>query len=355
MPTKLLIVDDSALMRRTLTQIFETAGGFEIQTARDGLDALRMVADWAPDVVTLDINMPKLDGLSALSEIMAHHPVPVVIVSSLTTQNALPTLEALALGAVDVVAKPSGTVSHDIRKVERELIEKTRAAVRAHISARKHRPTPVKQKSVRPAPPAPSIPAQTHVPGLVLVGVSTGGPRTLEEILPLLPADLRFPVLVAIHMPTHFTGTFAKRMDDLCELTVVEVTRTTRLQQGYIYISRGGADMVVGQQGQALTAGIAPPLPESHWQPNIDRLVTSAMRCVKPHALIGVQLTGMGDDGAAAMKALHDAGGRTIAESEESAVIFGMPRELIERKGASCVLPCQRVAQQVIRWVEARR
>ena len=351
MPTKLLIVDDSALMRRTLTQIFETAGGFEIQTARDGLDALRMVSEWNPDVITLDINMPKLDGLSALSEIMAHNPRPVVIVSSLTTQNALPTLEALALGAVDVVAKPSGTVSQDMRKVERELIDKTRAALRAKIKRKAPR------ASVLPARNTPPPAAVKHEPitGLVLVGVSTGGPRTLEDILPQLPADLRFPVLVAIHMPVHFTGTFAKRIDELCALTVMEVTRNTRISAGHIYIARGGADMIVSQHDSALTVGIAPPLPDSAWQPNIDRMVMTAMRYVKPQALIGVQLTGMGEDGAAAMKALHDAGGRTIAESEETAVIFGMPRELIERKGASCVLPCDRIAQQVVRWVNARR
>jgi two-component system chemotaxis response regulator CheB len=263
-------------------------------------------------------------------------------------------LEAFALGAVDVVAKPSGTVSQDLRRVERELIDKARAAVRAKLKRpgmggrRQHEPRPA--RSAAQTEPT----AEGACPGLVLIGVSTGGPRTLEEILPLLPADLPYPVLVGIHMPAQFTGTFAARIDQLCALRVVEVSRTTKLSPGHVYIARGGADMIVAQHSGAIAAAAAPPLPSSPWQPSIDRLVTSAMRYMKPEALIGVQLTGMGEDGAAAMKALHDAGGRTIAESEETAVVFGMPRELIERRGASCVLPCDLIAQQIVKWLKAR-
>jgi len=359
MPTKLLIVDDSALMRRALTQIFETAGGFQIQTARDGSDALRVISEFHPDVVTLDINMPKLDGMSTLSEIMVRHPCPVVMVSSLTSKDALPTLEALALGAVDFVAKPSGTVSHDIRKVEVELVRKARAAASAQL--RRPRARRAREAEHRPAPPPAAAPKPRPVSvipsagnvstnPLVLIGVSTGGPRTLEDILPSLPADFPCAVLVAIHMPVSFTGAFARRMDEMCAMSVLEVTKQVPLLPGHVYIARGGADMIVGQRGADLTALISPPQASSIWQPSVDRLVESALRCVAPQSLIGVQLTGMGDDGAVAMKALHDRGGRTIAESEKTAVIFGMPRELIERGGATRVLPSDRIANQLQTW-----
>jgi len=366
MKTKLLIVDDSALMRRALVQIFETAGGFVIETAHDGADALRAVREFLPDVITLDVNMPKMDGMTALSQIMVERPTPVVMVSSLTQKDALPTLEAMALGAVDFVAKPSGTVSRDIRKVEVELVTKVRAAalsrvrrartvaqrVRASLDgtsataalSRANAPRAV----TRPMPRGPAIKGREP---LVLIGVSTGGPRTLEEILPKLPADFPYPILVVIHMPATFTGHFARRMNDICTLEVVEVAHQTPLVGGHVYISRGEADMIVARRSDALIAMLSPPDQTLPWHPSVDRMVESALRHVAPEVMIGVQLTGMGNDGAAAMKDLHSRGGRTIAESAESAVVFGMPKELIDRDGATVVLPCEEIADQIMSWV----
>lgn len=373
MPIKLLIVDDSALMRRALSQIFETAGGFEIRTAHDGADALREVAEWRPDVVTLDINMPRMDGMTALSQIMVEHPCPVVMVSSLTQKDALPTLEALALGAVDFVAKPSGTVSLDIRKVEVELLAKVRSAARSKVrrarapvgeargassleqraaGAREPARSAVRAKvpTLAFTPRLGSASAQMGNEPLVLIGVSTGGPRTLEDILPKIPSSFPYPILVAIHMPSTFTGHFARRMGDLCSLEVKEVTRQTPLLPGVVYVARGDADMIVARRSDALVAMVTPADATLAWHPSVDRMVESALRHVSAKALLGVQLTGMGNDGAAAMKQLHAGGGYTIAESEQSAVVFGMPKELIERGGASVVLPVEAIADKILRW-----
>jgi two-component system chemotaxis response regulator CheB len=370
MAIKLLIVDDSALMRRTLTQIFESAGGFIIETAHDGADALRALREFSPDVITLDINMPKMDGMTALSQIMVERPTPVVMVSSLTQADAMPTLEAMALGAVDYVAKPSGTVSRDLRKVEVELVAKVKAAAKARVKRAKtvaqrlraDQDVVVLGKPVQAPPPKPIRKLQPVLPAtlkgherLVLIGVSTGGPRTLEEILPKLPSHYPFPILVVIHMPATFTGHFARRMNDLCQLEVIEVTHQMPITPGKIYISRGEADMIVARRSDALVAMLSPPDPSLPWHPSVDRMVESALRHISPDTLIGVQLTGMGNDGAEFMKQLQSAGGRTIAESEESAVVYGMPKELIDRGGATVVLRCDEVADQLLDWADCKR
>ncbi|EFH09174.1 CheB methylesterase domain-containing protein, partial [Teichococcus cervicalis] len=186
-------------------------------------------------------------------------------------------------------------------------------------------------------------------PGLTLIGVSTGGPRTLEDILPELPADYPQAVLVAQHMPAGFTASFARRLDSICALEVVEVSAPLPLQPGRAYIGRGEADLVVERRLGRLVAN-AVRADASLWHPSVDRLVRSALGLVPPAALIGVQLTGMGDDGAAAMAELRRLGGRTIAESEETAAVFGMPAELIRRGGATEVLPCDRIAAKLRHW-----
>ena len=184
----------------------------------------------------------------------------------------------------------------------------------------------------------------------MLIGVSTGGPRTLEHILPQLPAHFPYPVLLIIHMPSTFTGAFARRMDQLCEVPVVEVTRQTPLAAGTVYVGRGDADFILATRAGKPVAMLAPADTAVPWHPSVDRLVQSALRCMSPDSLLGVQLTGMGDDGAKTMAQLHAAGGYTIAESEESAVVFGMPRVLIEMGGASVVLPAQEISDEIVRW-----
>lgn len=346
---KLLIVDDSALMRKHLRLIFEETGQFEVRTARNGRDALDQLGAYEPDVVTLDINMPEMDGLTCLGEIMSGAPRPVVMVSSLTRESAPVTLEALQLGAVDFVEKPGGTVSLNIDLVRDEMIAKVKAAAVAR--PRGARGLVNRLRRAREAAPPPRRAPSGPTPGAVLVGVSTGGPRTLEEILPALPAGFPWAVVVAQHMPGSFTAAFAQRLDRICALDVVEVAAPMPLSPGRIYIGRGDADVVVDTRlGRPVVTSVASD-PAMRWHPSVERLVASAREVFPPEALIAVQLTGMGNDGAAAMAELRRAGGRTIAESEETAVVFGMPAELIRLGGATRTLRANAIPNQIQTWL----
>lgn len=348
---KLLLVDDSALMRKYLRAIFEDEGGFEIRTARNGRDALEQIADFSPDVVTLDVNMPEMDGLTCLSRIMAEDPRPVVMVSSLTAEGAMATLEALEIGAVDFIEKPDGTVSLNIGRIRQALVEKVRAAAKARLRRSRGLVRRMQSQREKEIERRPHRSATDPAHGLVLIGVSTGGPRVLEEILPRLPADLPWPVLVAQHMPVAFTGVFAQRMNDICPLQVVEASRPTPLKPGAVYIAQGDADVVVERRLGRLTAAPVKADPDLLWHPSVERMVRSAMEATPAEQLIGVMLTGMGNDGAAAMTELKRRGGRTVAESEESAVVFGMPGELVRMGGATLVLNSGEVAKQIVRWL----
>jgi len=360
---KILVVDDSALMRKLLMGVLVEAG-YDVRSARNGTEGVDMVVQWQPDVVTLDINMPEMDGLTALSLIMSARPTPVVMVSSLTEKGALATFEALALGAVDFIPKPGGTISLHVDDIKDMLLDKVRAASRARLGRRSAaRPVPpVPAPAPRPSPPrviasaasaaVPSLRGKGQVPGLVLIGVSTGGPRTLEDILPRLPADFPWPILVAQHMPANFTDTFARRMDSLCALKVLEVTSAMAIEAGHVYIGRGGTDITVTARVGVLHVAPRPETPTVLWHPSVEVMVDSAMQNLPSRQLLGVMLTGMGNDGADAMTRLHAAGGKTIAESADTAVVFGMPNELIERRGATLVLPCTAIAAQLHHWLQ---
>ncbi len=352
MSLKVLIVDDSALMRRHLSQLLE-AEGYQVRIARNGQEAIDENLSWQPDVMTLDINMPVMDGLTALSHIMVTRPVPVVMVSSLTEKGAMATFEALALGAVDYVTKPSGTISLSIEEIARELLSKVKTAAKARLKVRDkrvlekdaietHRPT----KPLFVRRPISAISNEE----LVIIGVSTGGPSTLEEILPLLPAEFPLPILVAQHMPPGFTKSFAQRMNNLCALEAVEVVRPMPVEQGHIYIGMGGADMVVTRRVGRLMVLPKPASDAYLWHPSVELLGQSVLEHCNPQKVIAVMLTGMGYDGAESFSSLKQSGGRTIAESEDSAVVFGMPKELIERGGATLVLPANKIANQLIVW-----
>ena len=340
---KLLIVDDSALMRRQLSSVFEAEGDFEIRLARNGREAVEENLRFQPDVVTLDINMPEMDGLTALSTMMAQRKVPVVMVSSLTEQGALSTFEALALGAVDYIAKPGGTISLSLDVINRELIAKVRAAAKARV----------KTSRAVPVVPARSIvkaEARAESNGIVIIGVSTGGPRTLEEVLPFFPADFPYPIVVAQHMPNSFTAPFASRMDKLCSLRVVEANHPMLLEAGVIYIGKGGADVTVSQREGKARVMPRPENSDFSWHPSVELLGRSVLENYDATKVIAVMLTGMGYDGADAFTEIKNRGGKTIAESKESCVVFGMPAELITRNGASVVLPASRITRQVVAW-----
>jgi len=408
---RLLVVDDSALMRKHLNQVFSAEGDFEIANARNGAEALVELKRFEPDVVTLDVNMPELDGSSALSLIMAERPTPVVMFSSITEKGATATLEALALGAVDFIAKPGGTISLNIDAVHKELVAKVRSAANAKVRGYSRRaqapvtgaerplteppgslrrtlpsasgaastPTHRARTYEPPTPSKPSIepgvrsrfarspglvlpghlPPQVTAPyskmrafGVVMIGVSTGGPKALEEILPLLDKNFRWPVLVAQHMPPQFTEAFAKRLNSLCPLNVVEVNTPMEVVPGNVYLGRGGTDMVMAERLGKLIVTPRPESSEYLWHPSVEAMVKSAIKLMHPSQTISVMLTGMGYDGATAMTELKKMGGKTIAESEETATVFGMPAELIKQGGAGIVLPCTSIAQQLNYWMQ---
>ncbi len=352
---KLLIVDDSALMRRQLSLLFQAEGDFQLFQARNGQEAVAANREFQPDVVTLDINMPEMDGITALAHLMAERPVPVVMVSSLTEKGALATFEALNLGAVDYLAKPGGTISLSIDEIKQELVGKVRAAAGARLRGKGAPMRGLAQRLREDRERAAARPVAVRRgpagTGLVLIGVSTGGPRTLEDILPLLPPEFPWPVLVAQHMPAAFTRSFAERLDQMCHLRVVEVAGPMPVEPGTIYLGKGGADLVLGRRAGRLTALAKPEDPRFLWHPSVECLGNSALECCDPAQLVAVLLTGMGCDGAEAFTEIRRRGGRTIAESEASAVVFGMPAELIKHGGASLVLAADQVAAQVTSWV----
>ena len=348
---KLLIVDDSALMRRQLNLLFQEEGDFEIRQAHNGKEAVEQNRDFMPDVVTLDINMPEMDGITALSLIMAERPVPVVMVSSLTEKGALATFEALHLGAVDYIAKPGGTISLSIDTVKAELVAKVRAAAKAKTKSSAVKGLVRRLREEREQVPQALVPRNVkNRNGIVLIGVSTGGPRTLEDILPLLPENFPWPVFVAQHMPPSFTKPFAERINSMCHLTVVEAAHPMTVEPGMVYIGKGGADMLLARRSGKLTVLAKPESREHLWHPSVELLGRSALECCPAADITGVMLTGMGYDGADAFSEIKKRGGRTIAESEETAVVFGMPAELINRGGASLILPVEKIAKQIIAW-----
>jgi two-component system, chemotaxis family, protein-glutamate methylesterase/glutaminase len=362
---RLLIADDSALMRKLLERIFRAEGDFDIRLARNGAEALELVRSFDPQVVTLDVQMPGMDGLACLGRIMLEAPRPVVMISALTEEGTEATLEAMDLGAIDFVAKPGGAVSLEIDRLRPLLVEKVRAAADVRI-----RPTlrlterirhQIRGAGVMPRPPRPRRMTPTGAtggkdksqpsPGLVLVGTSTGGPAALDVVLPQLPSGFPWPVMVAQHMPASFTAPFAKRLNRQCALQVVEVTAPVPLQAGTIYIARGDADLIVSRRSAGPIAMCAPARTDYPWHPSVERMVTSALEHFEARQLIGVLMTGMGRDGADAMARLRTLGGRTIAEAESTAIVWGMPGELVKNGGAECVQPLEVIAATIIDMV----
>jgi two-component system chemotaxis response regulator CheB len=356
-------------MRRLLGNIFESEDDFEVAFAKDGVEGLAKVHDFRPDVVTLDVHMPNMDGLACLDRIMLERPSRVIMVSSLTAAGADETFEAMNLGALDFVAKPEGAVSLAIDELKSTLIEKVRLAAKTRLRTSRRlaervrlqgaevitrsRPSPLKAgrqpKGVRSAGPRRTGSLADRV---VVVGTSTGGPPALDALLSQLPANFPWPIIVAQHMPASFTGPLARRLDRLCALNVQEVTQAIPLEAGNVYIGKGDADVIVVVRVGSAYVTSAHPLSEHRWHPSVDRLVRTTLEHLSPERIVGVLMTGMGDDGAAAMTRLHLEGGRTIAEAEETAVVWGMPGELVKMGGADVVVPLDKIATQLKEWAQ---
>lgn len=351
---QVLICDDSALMRRSLTKMIESARGMKvIGAARDGEDAVIKARELMPDVVTMDINMPKLDGITALQIIVDEGIAPVLMVSSLTQEGAEASFQAMALGAFDYVAKPGGTVSINIAEVRNELIAKIKAAHRGRrgLVKRLSRKTPERKNK-----PSLLTRVKSRRTGnqfgfkAVAMGVSTGGPKTLFDVLPHLPKDLNAAVFLVQHMPPKFITSFAERVNNACEMTCVETSPSMTVEPGHIYMGAGGRHLTLWEKSKKNIILRAPSKPEHSFIPSVDVMMASVVKIFGKDT-VGVLLTGMGDDGADGMVQIRAAGGMTIAESEETAIVFGMPQEAIKRGGADIVKPCYEIAEEIIKAV----
>ncbi|MBC7217961.1 MAG: chemotaxis response regulator protein-glutamate methylesterase [Candidatus Caldatribacterium sp.] len=351
---RVLVVDDSALMRKVLKKIIASDPAFEvIDTARDGEDAVEKARALRPDVITMDVNMPRMDGLTALQIIVEEAIAPVVVVSSLTQDGATTTFEALELGAFDCVAKPGGTVSPDLYLVQQELLEKLRAACKASrrgralrkLAERRSLPRVERKVTLRKAPAVPFF--------AVAIGISTGGPKTIYDVLPYLPANLNAAVFLVQHMPPAFTKSYAERLDNYCALRVVEAENGMEVEPGTVYVGKGGYHLKVEQQGERLVIRLS-TIPKHMFMPSVDVMMFSVLEVFRERT-VGVLMTGMGDDGAEAMVKIRQSGGYTIAESEETAIVFGMPQEAIARGGAEVVLPSYRIHEAIVRKVGVRK
>lgn len=356
---KVLVVDDSALVRKLFGRVLAAEADVSTAFARNGVEAIDLLEQFQPDVITLDVQMPHMDGLECLDRIMLQRPCPVVMVSALTAEGAAATLDALRLGAVDFVAKPTGAVSLGMAEFGPTLILKIRAAVAAKLPASRRLKDRVQFRVNGRARRARAIPRATREApvkaaqgeGLVLVGTSTGGPPALEALLSALPATFSWPILVAQHMPATFTGPLSERLNKICALNVMEAGRPVALTPGSVYIGRGDADIIVSQRRSQLVVMAAPAIADYPWHPSTDRLVRTALEHVAASQIIGILMTGMGNDGAKAMTELRSRGGRTIAEAEETAVVWGMPGELVRADGASWTLPLPQIANRLQRLV----
>ncbi len=352
---RVLVVDDSALMRKVLGTALRAAGDMVVAFARDGREAMAELHSFAPDVVTLDLHMPGMDGLTCLDRIMVERPCRVVMVASLTADGAAVTLEAMARGAVDFIAKPEGVISLAAEAFAPGLVERVRAASRVRLrpAARLTERVRLLARGAAAAPRAvpPSSGRGAPPPySLVLVGASTGGPPALDALLAPLPASFPWPILVAQHMPASFTGPLARRLNGLCNLRVVEVTGPMPIRPGIVFVARGDADMIVSRRADGPIVTAAPADPALLWHPSVERLVATAIAAIDPARLVGVLMTGMGNDGAAAMTRLRVLGGRTIAEAEETAVVWGMPGELVRAGGAELVAPLEDISRHLMGW-----
>lgn len=341
---RVLIVDDSALVRKILSE--ELARDPEIEvvgTAMDPYIARDMIVQLKPDVITLDIEMPRMDGLTFLRKLMKHYPLPVIVVSSLTKKGGDLALEALEAGAVDVMCKPGA--AYTVGDMSVELIDKIKAAARVRVTKRIS--VPVASVSAVPQ----QLTAMTRTTHKVIaIGASTGGTEALTALLRVLPADAPGIVIVQ-HMPEHFTRSFADRLNQLCAIEVKEAANDDTVMPGRALIAPGNYHMLLRRSGARYYVEVkSGPLVSRH-RPSVDVLFKSTAQTAGKNA-VGVILTGMGRDGAEGMKMMHDAGAKTIAQDEASCVVFGMPKEAIALGGADFVLPLDQIAQKMLRLAE---
>ena len=348
--TRVVVVDDSALVRGLLAEIIDRQPDMIcVGAAADPLVAREMIRNLNPDVITLDIEMPRMDGIDFLSRLMRLRPMPVVMVSTLTERGADVTLKALELGAVDFVAKPKIGVSDGLRQLGADITEKIRTAAKARV----HRmPAATASGSTAPAKPVTMASmGRLSTEKIIFIGASTGGTEATREVLMNLPADCP-AVMITQHMPPGFTKSYAARLNSLCRISVAEASDGERVLPGHAYIAPGGFHLSVERSGANYIARVQDGEPVNRHKPSVEVLFESAARVVGRNAL-GVMLTGMGADGAKAMRSMRDAGSHNLVQDENTCVVFGMPREAIAHGAANEVLPLTQIAPRLIEWLRA--
>ncbi|MCD4667139.1 MAG: chemotaxis-specific protein-glutamate methyltransferase CheB [Sulfurimonas sp.] len=350
MAKKVLIVDDSALVRKQLTQMIETFD-FEIDIAKNGKEAVDKATSIQYDVITMDINMPVMDGIEAVKQIMQKQPTPILMISSLTTEDASITMDALDLGAVDYIAKP-GTMNVGKRENREDILEKVKSLSR--ISPRR-----LKRKIARPVArerrveqiKSNDLPTTSSldITKVVLIGSSTGGPGLIEQICSSLPSNYKYPICIVQHMPEQFTKAFAQRLDRASMVPVHESSPNMELLPGNVYVARGGVHMNFAKKVSGkIVIREDKNKGNNFFQPSANDMMNSALEVFDASNLIGVILTGIGDDGADAMVKLKNAGAYTLGESEESATVYGMPKEAYDRGGVMEQLDFIQILKKIV-------
>ncbi len=357
-PIRVLVVDDSAFMRKVISDIVNQAPGLEVAgIARDGADALKKIQDIKPDVITMDIEMPVLDGMSALERIMQNNPVPVIMLSSLTKDGAEKTMKALELGAVDFIAKPSGQISLDIDKIQNQLVEKIviAAGTKNKITHRSNPPRPIREI-------VPNIPntkmnldnKHQELNKLVLIGTSTGGPKALQDVIPTLPSSINAGILIVQHMPPGFTKSLAERLDSMSRIKVKEAEHGEKVVSGCAYIAPGDSHMLVkshvSDQARSLYIVLDKSAPIGGHRPAVNSMMESAADQFWAH-MVGVIMTGMGSDGAEGIKQIKAKNGKNIAEDKSSCIVYGMPKAAAETGAVDKVVPLNEIGDWIVRML----
>jgi two-component system chemotaxis response regulator CheB len=344
--TRVVVVDDSALVRSLLAEIINRQPDMEcVGTANDPLIAREMIRELNPDVITLDIEMPKMDGIEFLGRLMRLRPMPVLMISTLTERGADITMRALELGAVDFVAKPRIGVVDGINDLAGQIVDKVRVAAQAHVR-RSVAPVPSAASAQSVAAPRNQAIGRISTEKLICIGASTGGTEAIKEILVRMPADSP-GIVITQHMPPGFTTSFAARLDGLCQIAVKEAANGDRILPGHAYIAPGGKQFRIDKSGANYVCVVEDGELVNRHKPSVEVLFKSAARVVGRNAF-GIMLTGMGNDGAKAMKEMRDCGSYNYVQDEASCVVFGMPREAILHGAADEVLPLLAIAPALL-------
>ena len=345
---RVIVVDDSALVRSLLAEIINRQHDMEcIGTANDPLIAREMIREMNPDVITLDVEMPRMDGIDFLGRLMRLRPMPVVMISTLTERGAEVTLKALELGAVDFVAKPRVGLASGLNELASQIVDKIRVAAVAQVRRIHRAPAGTAAASVaQPAASTANLLGRLSTEKLIFIGASTGGTEAIKEILVHLPADCP-AIVITQHMPPGFTTSFAARLNSLSQITVKEAVHGERILPGHAYIAPGGTQFHVGRSGANYVAVVDDGPPVNRHKPSVEVLFKSAAAVAGRNAF-GIMLTGMGGDGAVAMREMKDAGSYNYVQDEASCIVFGMPREAIAHGAADEVLPLAQIAPALI-------